>query len=170
MLEGLIRINEDGSVSPLLAERWAVEPDGKRYAFTLRQGVRFHDGEAFDASDVKFSFERAKAEGSTNKAKKDLFDNIERIDAPGAHTVVLTRALPLHGFARCSGEIVAAQLTKVGIKAKIENVESARWFAGVFQGKFDLTLVSHLEPLDHKRLKGLWTRSPILVNDMAAVS
>jgi peptide/nickel transport system substrate-binding protein len=51
--------------------------------------VKFHDGEAFDASDVKFSFERAKAEGSTNKAKKAVFDNISRVETPDPHTVIV---------------------------------------------------------------------------------
>ena len=90
VLEGLTKINQDGSVAPLLAESWTIEPDGKTYTFKLRKGVKFHDGEAFDASDVKFSFERAKADGSTNKAKKAVFDNIARIDAPDPHTVILT--------------------------------------------------------------------------------
>ena len=70
VLEGLTKIGMDGTVSPLLAESWSVDPDGKVYSFKLKRGVKFHDGEAFDASDVKFSFERAKAEGSTNKAKE----------------------------------------------------------------------------------------------------
>ena len=79
VLEGLTKINMDGSVTPLLAESWSIEPDGKTYTFKLRKGVKFQDGEAFDASDVKFSFERAKAEGSTNKAKKAVFDNISSV-------------------------------------------------------------------------------------------
>jgi len=90
VLEGLTRINVDGSVTPLLAESWSMDPDGRSYTFKLRRGVKFHDGEAFDASDVKFSFERAKAEGSTNKAKKAVFDNISSVAAPDAHTVILT--------------------------------------------------------------------------------
>jgi peptide/nickel transport system substrate-binding protein len=90
VLEGLTKINADGSVTPLLAESWSMEPDGKSYTFKLKKGVKFHDGEAFDASDVKFSFERAKDDKSTNKAKKAVFDNIRRIDAPDAHTVILT--------------------------------------------------------------------------------
>jgi peptide/nickel transport system substrate-binding protein len=89
VLEGLTKINLDGRITPLLAESWTIDPDGKVYTFHLRRGVKFHDGEAFDASDVKFSFERAKAEGSTNKAKKAVFDNISRIDTPDAHTVIL---------------------------------------------------------------------------------
>lgn len=89
VLEGLTKINMDGSITPLLAESWSIDPDGKSYTFKLRKGVKFHDGEAFDASDVKFSFERAKAEGSTNKAKKAVFDNISRIDAPDPYTVIV---------------------------------------------------------------------------------
>ncbi len=89
VLEGLTKIGMDGKVSALLAESWSVDPDGRLYTFKLKRGVRFHDGEAFDASDVKFSFERARAEGSTNKAKKAVFDNISRIDTPDPHTVIL---------------------------------------------------------------------------------
>ena len=89
ILEGLTKIQLDGKVVPLLAESWSIDPDGKVYTFKLRRGVKFHDGEDFDASDVKFTFERAKADGSTNKAKKSVFDNISRIDTPDPHTVIL---------------------------------------------------------------------------------
>jgi peptide/nickel transport system substrate-binding protein len=90
VLEGLTKINVDGSVTPLLADSWTMEPDGRSYTFRLKKGVKFHDGEGFDAAAVKFSFERAKDEKSTNKAKKAVFDNIARIDIPDPHTVILT--------------------------------------------------------------------------------
>ena len=89
VLEGLTKINMDGKITPLLAESWSTDPDGKVYTFKLKKGVKFHDGEAFDASDVKFSFERAKAPGSTNKAKKAVFDNISSIDTPDPQTVIV---------------------------------------------------------------------------------
>ncbi len=89
ILEGLTKINVDGSVTPLLAESWSVSPDGKAYTFKLKKGIRFQDGEPFDSGAVKFSFERAKADGSTNKAKKAVFDNISSISTPDAHTVIL---------------------------------------------------------------------------------
>ena len=92
ILEGLTKITMDGKVQPLLAESWTIEPDGKTYTFKLLHNVRFQDGEAFDAADVKFSFERAKAEGSTNKAKKAVFDNISTITTPDPYTVILTLA------------------------------------------------------------------------------
>ena len=89
ILEGLTKVNLDGRITPLLAESWTVDPDGRVYTFKLRRGVRFHDGEALTAADVKWTFERAKADGSTNKAKKSVFDNIARIDTPDEHTVVI---------------------------------------------------------------------------------
>lgn len=90
VLEGLTKIGMDGSVSPLLAESWTVSPDGKSYVFRLRRGVAFSDGAAFDAEAVRWSFERARAEGSTNKAKKAVFDNIARITVENPQTVILT--------------------------------------------------------------------------------
>ena len=90
LFEGLTRIEESGATTPLLATSWQVSEDGKRYAFALRQGANFHDGSAFDSAAVRFSFERAQAKGSTNKAKKVLFDNLASIDTPDAFTVVLS--------------------------------------------------------------------------------
>ncbi|MGE5117423.1 MAG: ABC transporter substrate-binding protein [Betaproteobacteria bacterium] len=90
VLEGLTKIEMDGKVTPLLAESWSIEPDGKTYTFRLKKGVKFQDGEPFDASDVKFSFDRARAPGSTNKAKKAVFDNIAAVTTPDPHTVIVT--------------------------------------------------------------------------------
>jgi peptide/nickel transport system substrate-binding protein len=90
IFEGLTKIAMDGAVTPLLAESWDESPDGKSYTFKLRKGVTFSDGAPFDSSTVKFSFERAKAEGSTNKAKKAVFDNISSIATYDANTVILT--------------------------------------------------------------------------------
>jgi peptide/nickel transport system substrate-binding protein len=61
----------------------------------------------------------------------------------------LTMKLPPTPYARQGGEVVAAMLAKVGINAKIENVEWAQWLSGVYgQKAYDLTIISHVEPLD----------------------
>lgn len=61
----------------------------------------------------------------------------------------LTIKLPPTPYARAGGEIVAAQLAKVGITAKLENIEWAQWLSGVYgQKAYDLTLIAHVEPLD----------------------
>lgn len=90
VFEGLTKISMDGAVTPLLAENWSESPDGKSYTFRLRKGITFSDGSPCDSAAVKFSFERAKAEGSTNKAKKAVFDNISSVAAYDPLTVILT--------------------------------------------------------------------------------
>ncbi|MEP1961612.1 ABC transporter substrate-binding protein [Tateyamaria sp.] len=60
-----------------------------------------------------------------------------------------TLHLPPPSYARRGGEIIAAQLAEVGIKAEIINVEWAQWLETVFRGKsFGLTIISHTEPMD----------------------
>ena len=48
----------DLGFKPGLAESWQASPDGLAYTFKLRRGVKFHDGTAFNAAAVKFSFDR----------------------------------------------------------------------------------------------------------------
>jgi peptide/nickel transport system substrate-binding protein len=89
IFETLTKVNGDGHVTPLLAESWTISPDAKTYTFKLRKGVKFHNGEPFNAAAVKFSFERAVAKDSVNKDKA-VFANIAAVDTPDEHTVVLT--------------------------------------------------------------------------------
>jgi peptide/nickel transport system substrate-binding protein len=87
VFETLTKINSDGKVTPLLAESWEVSPDLKTYTFRLRKGVKFHNGEPFNAQTVKFSFDRAGGEKSTNKDKR-TFANLTT-QVVDEHTVVL---------------------------------------------------------------------------------
>jgi peptide/nickel transport system substrate-binding protein len=89
IFETLTKVNGDGRVTPLLAESWTTSPDAKTYAFKLRRGVKFQNGEPFDAATVKYSFERAVAKDSVNKDKA-VFANIAAIDTPDDLTVLLT--------------------------------------------------------------------------------
>jgi peptide/nickel transport system substrate-binding protein len=67
--ETLTKIGSDSRTTPLLADSWTVSDDLKTWTFKLRRGVSFHNGEAFGAATVKFSFERAVDRASTNKDK-----------------------------------------------------------------------------------------------------
>lgn len=87
IFETLTKINGDGKVTPLLAESWEVSPDLKTYTFRLRKGVKFQNGQPFNAQAVKFSFDRAGGDKSTNKDKR-TFANITT-QVVDEHTVVL---------------------------------------------------------------------------------
>jgi peptide/nickel transport system substrate-binding protein len=93
IFEGLTKIEQDFSVTPLLAEKWTFSPDLKTLTFTLRKGVKFQDGEPFTSKDVKFSFERAAAKDSTNKDKA-FFASIASIDASDPDVVTLNFKAP----------------------------------------------------------------------------
>lgn len=88
LFEGLVRIDRDGRVVPQLARSWTVSPDGRTYTFALQPGVRFHDGEAFDAASAKFSLDRARGEASTNP-QKQFFQVIDAVETPDAATLVV---------------------------------------------------------------------------------
>ncbi len=87
IFESLTKINSDGSVSPLLAESWEVSPDLKTTTFRLRKGVKFHNGEPFNAQSVKFSLDRAGGDKSTNKDKRSFAKVSTHVE--DEHTVVL---------------------------------------------------------------------------------
>jgi peptide/nickel transport system substrate-binding protein len=95
--EGLLRIDREGKLQPLLAESWTVSPDNLVYTFKLRRGVTFHDGREFNATDVKFTFDRAMAPDSTN-AQKWIFAPIASIETPDPATVTITLKQPAGNF------------------------------------------------------------------------
>ena len=70
MHDALLKPMPDNPMAPSLATTWQESPDGLAYDFDLRQGVKFHNGDAFTAEDVKFSFERYKGSGASDLKKK----------------------------------------------------------------------------------------------------
>ncbi|OCW56090.1 ABC transporter substrate-binding protein [Hoeflea olei] len=97
LFEGLTRFGSDGAVLPALAESWDISEDGLVYTFHLHTGVKFHDGSAFDAEDVKFSLDRARADESTN-AQKALFADIASVEVVDPATVKVTLSKPNGSF------------------------------------------------------------------------
>jgi peptide/nickel transport system substrate-binding protein len=63
--DALVKPMPDNPWTPSLAESWTASKDGLTYEFVLRKGLRFHNGDAVSAEDVKFSFERYKGGGAT---------------------------------------------------------------------------------------------------------
>lgn len=57
--EGLVTWGEDNQPKPLLAEKWDIQDGGKTYIFTIKKGVKFHNGRELKAEDFKWSWERA---------------------------------------------------------------------------------------------------------------
>jgi peptide/nickel transport system substrate-binding protein len=59
LYEGLVKYKgATTEVIPALAEKWQVSQDGTVWTFSLRKGVKFHDGTPFDAAAVVWNFDR----------------------------------------------------------------------------------------------------------------
>src|SRR5436189_3918200 len=59
VFDGLTRFTPEARVEPAIAERWDVSPDGSRYVFHIRHGVKFTDGSPLSAKTVVASWQRA---------------------------------------------------------------------------------------------------------------
>lgn len=73
--DALVRPVRGSASAPSLAERWTRSADGREYDFHLRQGLRFQDGSALTAEDVKFTFERYQGAGA-----RMLKERVARVD------------------------------------------------------------------------------------------
>lgn len=59
IFEGLVKPDKDGNLVPAVASGYIISDDGTRYTFTLRKGVKFHDGALVTADDVIYSLKRS---------------------------------------------------------------------------------------------------------------
>jgi peptide/nickel transport system substrate-binding protein len=106
--EGLLTYDLDLTPKPQLATAWSVSDDGLTYSFTLRQGVKWHDGQDFTADDVVYSLQTLKAANPRGRA---TFANVTSVTAIDAHQVQLRLSKPapylLSALAACESPIVA---------------------------------------------------------------
>ncbi len=85
IFEGLVAMGEDYEAKPSIASKWEVTPDAKTFTFTLRQGVKFHNGKVLTSADVLASYQRYQ-QVSPNKPQ---LANVESFSAPDPHTFVI---------------------------------------------------------------------------------
>ena len=93
IFEGLVKPNSDGEMIPAVAEKYTLSEDGTTYTFTLREGVKFHNGQAVTAEDVVYSINRCAAvpEGQ-EKPLVAAFSAVRSVEALDEKTVAVTIA------------------------------------------------------------------------------
>jgi peptide/nickel transport system substrate-binding protein len=89
--EGLLTYDFDLNPVPQLATAWTISEDGLRYTFSLRQGVKWHDGRDFTAADVAFSIRLLQ---QAHPRGRSTFAPVADIETPDPHTAVLVLSKP----------------------------------------------------------------------------
>ena len=121
MYEGLVRTAEGGS-EPLLATRWQTSADGSSWTFTLRPGVRFHDGTIMDAEAVAGTFRRLIDPRSALAAAGKFTPVIASVEVVDSGTVRFHLRKPYADFLTLLGSnqasVVSARGAQSGVLAR----------------------------------------------------
>ncbi len=75
---------------PNLAMKWEISPDNKVYTFTLKQGIKWHDGQPFTADDVKFSYDSYMNPDTGSQRAGTLNQDIASVVVKDPQTVAFT--------------------------------------------------------------------------------
>jgi peptide/nickel transport system substrate-binding protein len=117
LYDTLVEPDPRGQIVGALAERWQTSADNLTWTFTLRKGVKFHNGDALTSADVRATFERIKnKEFASPKASE--YAAITSIETPDPATVVFKLAKPfsplLAALASGWGAILPKSLIEAG--------------------------------------------------------
>ncbi|GAA5228949.1 ABC transporter substrate-binding protein [Paeniglutamicibacter antarcticus] len=112
--EGLVQINQDGELEPLLAESWTVSDDRKTYDFKLHPDVKYSNGADFTADDVKFSIDRVKSDAWTSSVK-DKMEVVDSVNVVSDTEVQVVLAQPSNAWLYDMATRVGAMFDESGI-------------------------------------------------------
>lgn len=146
-------------IEPALAEKWEVDSDKLTWTFTLRKGVKWHEGYGeFTAEDVKFSLDRIKDESVGSPFRKNLAA-IESVTVVDPHTVQLKTQQPVPDLPAImidnqAGFIVCKKaLEKLGKDIKFHPVGTGPFKYESYKAKESFTLTAN---------EDYWRGKPIL--------
>jgi peptide/nickel transport system substrate-binding protein len=98
IFEPLLRYDAQGTLVPWLAESWNMSQDGKVWTFTLRKGLKWHNGDEVTSDDIKYTFETYIAD-TTKSAWSPLHrQTVDHIETPDKYTALVYAKDPPYVF------------------------------------------------------------------------
>ena len=94
VFEGLVKYDSNGDTIPAVASEVEVSDDGLVYTFTLRDGVKFHNGDTVDLDDVIYSIQRCKDDPKVNPQTSTGLQCIASLEKDGDNKLVMTLSEP----------------------------------------------------------------------------
>ncbi|GAB2511450.1 Heme-binding protein A precursor [Corynebacterium atrinae] len=117
--EGLVRIDADGTIVPLLAQSWEVSEDRTSYTFHLREGVEFSDGTPFTADTAAFSINYVKNSWTNGlKSQMDVVNSAEPLDE---YTLRVSLTRPSQRWLWSMGTLTGAMMSPEGVETLASN-------------------------------------------------
>jgi peptide/nickel transport system substrate-binding protein len=159
VVEGLVAYRQDTSVGPMLAEKIDVSPDGLTYTFTLRNGVRFHNGETLTSADVKFAWDRYMKRETNWRCLSELdgrgVAKVTAIEAPDPGTVIFRLEKPAVLFLATMARVDCGQS---GIWHRSSLNADGSWKSPVGTGPYRLAEWRRGQFVDLQKFAGYVTR------------
>jgi peptide/nickel transport system substrate-binding protein len=93
MVEPLLVLTPKGEIAPTLAEKWEISADATEFTLRLKKGIKFHDGQPFNAEAVKVNFDRRIDPKAATKFYF-LVAQIESVTVIGEYTVRIKTKVP----------------------------------------------------------------------------
>jgi peptide/nickel transport system substrate-binding protein len=154
----LVDVSADGEFMPGLAESWEYSDDGKTLTFHLREGVTFHDGEAFNAEAAKANIERAiELEGSS---VAPLLANVAGVEAVDPATLEVALKAPdsslLAEFSGTAGMMISP--------AAFDDPDLATKPVGA--GMFEVVSYTPDSKIVYKPFAGYWDKEAVKVGGL----
>jgi peptide/nickel transport system substrate-binding protein len=93
MVEPLLDVTPKGEIVPKLAERWEASADATEFTLKLKKGIKFHDGQPFNAEAVKVNFDR-RVDPKAGTKFYFLVAQIESVSVVDEYTVRIKTKVP----------------------------------------------------------------------------
>lgn len=139
---------------PDLATAYTVSPDGMSYTFTLRQGVKFHSGSSFTATDVKFTLDRIK---QLNQGIAFVLGAYKSTDVLGPYKVRINLGVPSAPFLAAIPKFY--MLSKQDVMAHVSGTDMGRAWLKTNEdgtGPFQLVTFTPEQTAVFQRFGGYW--------------
>jgi peptide/nickel transport system substrate-binding protein len=111
--EGLVKLDINGKIQPLLAKSWQISKDRKVYTFQLQDGVKFTNGKPFTAQDAVFSINRVKTDWTISlKAGMDV---VKKAEAVSPTVLKVTLSKPSNSWLFSMTSRIGAMFSRTGV-------------------------------------------------------
>lgn len=138
VLSGLMHIDNSLVAQGDLAESWEVSADGLQYTIKLREGVTFHNGDAFNADDVVFTFERSSDPEKSIHSR--VIGNVAQLEKLNDFEVRFTLKQPQASFLTKALERASGRAMTIVSRGGLEALGTAQYgLTPVGTGPFKIT-------------------------------